>query len=175
MTLGRGVERAMAMSDAVWERHANPWSAWTRVPVLPLLCLAIWARAWIGWWCLVPVALLVLWTWINPRAFPPPVSTDVWASRAVIGERIWLARAERPIPHHHAIWAIILSAVSGLGLPAIVYGLWVYDAGWLAAGLSVTVGAKMWFLDRMVWLYQDIGGFRPDPPLPTGREDPAGG
>ena len=39
---------AFGMDDATWARHANPWSAWTRIPILPLLCLAIWGRAWIG-------------------------------------------------------------------------------------------------------------------------------
>ncbi len=29
------------MSDSVWERHANPWSVWTRYPCLPLLALAV--------------------------------------------------------------------------------------------------------------------------------------
>ncbi|MEL7048152.1 MAG: DUF6653 family protein, partial [Pseudomonadota bacterium] len=38
-TVGSVIERAMAMDDSVWERHANPWSAWSRVPILPLLCL----------------------------------------------------------------------------------------------------------------------------------------
>jgi hypothetical protein len=46
----RSLERLMAMDDRVWRRHANPWSGWTRVTVLPLLVLAIWSRVWIGWW-----------------------------------------------------------------------------------------------------------------------------
>ncbi|WP_377193710.1 DUF6653 family protein [Ruegeria meonggei] len=38
------------MKDEVWLRHANPWSVWARVLTpLPLLALAIWSRAWIGY------------------------------------------------------------------------------------------------------------------------------
>ena len=47
-----GAERLMGMSDAVWARHANLWSVYTRFTVLPLLVMAIWSRAWIGWWVL---------------------------------------------------------------------------------------------------------------------------
>lgn len=33
--------RAMTMDDATWERHANPWSVWTRMATLPLLLPAL--------------------------------------------------------------------------------------------------------------------------------------
>lgn len=42
------IARAHRMDDAAWARHANPWSVWTRVPILLLLALAIWSRAWIA-------------------------------------------------------------------------------------------------------------------------------
>ncbi len=36
--------RLMTMTDEVWDRHANPWSVWTRVVAgLPLLLGAFWA------------------------------------------------------------------------------------------------------------------------------------
>lgn len=46
--LGRATERAMAMNDTVWQRHANPWSGWTRVATMPLFAIAAWSRVWIG-------------------------------------------------------------------------------------------------------------------------------
>lgn len=150
------IAQAFSMDEATWMRHANPWSVWTRVPILPLLCLAIWARAWIGVWCLLPIALLLLWTWINPRAFPVPASTRSWASRAVMGERVWLARDDVPIPAHHAAWAALLAGLSALGMPPLVWGLYAFEIWPLLLGLTLTIGAKMWFLDRMVWLYEDM-------------------
>lgn len=158
----RAIAKAFAMTDAVWKRHANPWSCWTRVPILPLLCLAIWARVWVGWWCLLPIAALIVWTWVNPRAFPPPVSTRSWASRAVMGERVWLARDQIRIPDHHRVWAMLLSVLPVLGLPPLIWGLWDLHIAWLLLGLVLTIGPKMWFLDRMVWLYDDMARHHAD-------------
>lgn len=44
MTLERAIAHTFSMSDAVWMRHAHPWSVWTRFTVLPLLIVAIWSR-----------------------------------------------------------------------------------------------------------------------------------
>lgn len=148
-------EKVMGMSDATWERHANPLSGWTRIPILPLLALAIWSRDWIGWWCLAPIAALIIWIFVNPRAFPPPQSVDNWMSKGVLGERVFLARKAKRIPQHHTKWGIGLSIVAALGLPPLVYGLWALEVWPVLLGLTLTVGAKMWFLDRMVWLLVD--------------------
>lgn len=157
----QALERLMMMDEATWERHANPWSVWTRVPILPALCLAVWSRVWIGWWCLVPVAALVAWTWVNPRAFPPPATTASWAARAVMGERIWLARRSVPIPAHHAASAGVLTGLSALGLGPLLWGLWALDPWALAAGLVLATGAKLWFCDRMAWLWADMARVEP--------------
>lgn len=147
---------AFAMTDEVWARHANPWSGWTRFPILPLIALAIWARAWIGGWCLVPIVGLIVWAYVNPRAFPPPADPSGWMSRAVFGERILLNAQAVPIPSHHARATQVLTLLPILGLVPLVYGLWVFDLWAVIAGLVLTIGPKMWFLDRMVWLYDDM-------------------
>jgi len=145
----------MAMSDASWKRHANPWSVWTRIPILPLLAFSIWSRVWIGWWCLVPIAALFVWTFLNPRAFAPPAATDNWASMATFGERVWLNRKSRPIPEHHVRFSTVLNTVIALGMVPFVYGLYAFDALAVLLGLVLIILGKLWFLDRMVWLYQD--------------------
>ncbi|TCD14421.1 DUF6653 family protein [Oricola cellulosilytica] len=156
MRLDKSLERSMAMSDATWARHANPWSVWTRFPVLPLLALAIWSRVWIGWLSLVPIVLLVLWTFYNPRAFPPPASTDNWVSKGTFGERVWLNRKTIPIPAHHAAWARWLSVASGLSLLPMIWGLYALDPWAAALGALLASVFKIWFVDRMVWLYEDM-------------------
>lgn len=156
MKTARSLARAFAMSDAAWERHANPWSGYTRFFILPLLVLAIWARVWIGAWCLLPVGLVLLWTWLNPRAFPPPAHTEAWMTRAVLGERVWLAADTVPIPAHQRRAARCLTLLPLLGFPAMVWGLVVLDPWAAALGTALVVIAKLWFLDRMAWLWDEM-------------------
>lgn len=156
MRIDKAIESTMAMNDATWARHANPLSFWTRVPILLLLTLAIWSHAWIGWWCLAPIAALVAWTFINPRAFPPPPHLDDWASKAVLGERHWLARKTTPIPAHHARSALVLSVLSGLSLIPLAYGLWTLDPWAAFLGATLASMFKLWFCDRMAWLASDM-------------------
>lgn len=143
------------MDDAVWLRHANPWSVWTRMlTTLPLLVLAVWSRDWIGVWAVIPVALALLWIWVNPRAFPPPVRLDSWASKGVMGERIFL-RHRSEIATHHRRMALMLGALSLPGLLVMLWGL--YALWWEGAvfGAILTALPKIWFVDRMVWIYED--------------------
>lgn len=168
MDYGKAAEQMMRMDDATWWRHANPASGWTRMPILAGLALAIFSRVWIGWWCLVPVALLLVWNWLNPRAFASPQSLDSWMTRAVLGERIWLNRQTKPIPPNHARMANMLSLAATFGLLPLVYGLWVLDPMATASGVIIATGAKLWFLDRMVWLYEDTKADHPEYLRPPG-------
>lgn len=159
MPRNSATETLMAMSDETWARHANPLSGWSRVTILPLLVLAVWSRVWLGWGCLVPVALVGAWTWLNPRVFPRPASLDNWMSRGVLGERIWLARRQSPVPAHHRRMPTILAGASAAGLAPLAWGLWMLDPWPTALGLVLMMGAKLWFLDRMVWLHRDVAGW----------------
>jgi hypothetical protein len=142
------------MDEGTWARHANPWSVWTRMATLPVLLAAIWSHTALGWWALVPGAIVVAWLWLNPRLFPPPASTRSWASRAVLGERLWLDR-DRPIDREHRTAATFTSTVASLGFAAAVYGAVVNDWGWTVAGAAVCYLGKLWFIDRMVWVFED--------------------
>ena len=162
MDLFKAAEGLMRMDEATWARHANPLSVWTRFTCLPLLILAIWSRVWFGWWSLVPIALALFWTWINPRAFPPPANPGTWASKGTFGERVFLNRTAVPIPEHHRRWAFALGALSATGLPPLVWGLWQLDLTMTVLGTILVVLPKVWFVDRMVWLYEDMKTANPD-------------
>ena len=155
-----GLEHALAtvfrMTDAVWERHANPWSVWTRYSALPLLVLAVWSRVWIGWWSLAPILGTLVWIWLNPRVFARPKSTKNWASKAVLGERVWLNRKQIPIPKHHKRAVGVLNAINVCGSSLLLYGLVVLDMSATVIGASIVLLGKSWFLDRMVWLFEEM-------------------
>lgn len=146
------------MTDEVWRRHANPWSGWTRVATTPVLFLALWSHVWIGWWALGPLGVVLIWTWLNPRVFPPPASTDNWMSKGVLGERLWLTRREVPIPAHHARAARLIILGSLVFLVPAAYGFVARDFWAAVLGVHGAAAMKLWFVDRMVWLYEESSG-----------------
>lgn len=147
-------EKLMTMDEAGWARHANKWSVYTRYTVFPLLALAIWSRTWIGAISLIPVALVCLWAWLNPRLFPPPLSTRSWASKAVLGERIWLARRAVVPARDMAAGMSVLIALNAFSTLILAVGLLVLSLPLTLGGLIAVIIFKSWFLDRMVWLYE---------------------
>ncbi|MEM6666246.1 MAG: DUF6653 family protein [Pseudomonadota bacterium] len=148
--------KSMGMSEAVWERHANPWSAGTRLASFPLFILAGWSPHWIGLWSVLPIALVAIWAWLNPRLFPPPKRRDSWMTHVTFGERVWLRRDEVPIPRDHAVWARRLTYAGVAGLLAWIAGAVLGNAALYLTGAATAFWAKLWFCDRMVWLYRDM-------------------
>ena len=148
--------RVFRMDERTWERHANPWSVWTRVATLPFLLAAVWSHAWLGAWAVVPVGLVLAWTWLNPRLFPPPARTDGWGAKATLGERVWVNRTAVPVPAHHARAARTLAVASGIGFVVALAGAALNDGLLALGGGLVAWFCKMWFCDRMVWLYEDM-------------------
>ena len=144
------------MTDEVWERHANPWSVWTRYVSLPLLILAIWSRIWLGWIAIVLVLVVLIWIWLNPRVFPKPQSTKNWTSKAVLGERVWLNREQVPIPEHHNPVIFFTNIVNFIGFFICLWGLVNLKIYPTLLGLSWVILGKTWFLDRMVWIYDEM-------------------
>lgn len=156
MSLERWTERVMGMDDRTWRRHVNPWSGWTRMVILPLLALAIWSRLWIGPWAWAMIGVCIAWAWINPRAFPEPVHLNNWMSQGILGERIWLARKTSPIPSHHLALPNVLNIA---GVPFVIFlgfGLYHLEIISTVLSLALLIMLKLWFLDRMVWLYRDV-------------------
>lgn len=55
----------------------------------------------------------------------------------------------------------MLSAVAGVGTMVPVYGLVVLALWPTLLGMAIVYLGKLWFLDRMVWLYQDMKNVNP--------------
>jgi hypothetical protein len=156
-TRKKTVAAAFGLKGDSWMRHANPASVWTRFAALPMIILSVWSRDWIGWWCLVPIVLSNVWLMVNPLFFSPPTSTRSWASRGVLGERVWTEGDRTTFPAQFSASVLgIIQALQGIGLIALVYGVVVLDPIVTVTGLLLTQVAKCWYIDRMVLLFDDV-------------------
>jgi hypothetical protein len=157
MSTKDAVAGLFGLKGEAWMRHANPASVWTRFAIVPLLAVAIWSRDWIGWWCLVPVVALLVWTVANPLFFDRPASTKHWASRAVFGERLWTERDRASLPEEFRSPVPNIAQASQLvGLVALAVGLVTDDVAATVGGVVIMQLGKCWYLDRMVLLFDAV-------------------
>jgi hypothetical protein len=157
MTFERKVSKLFRLNDDNWMKHANPISVWTRYSVLPVIVIAFWSRLWIGWWCLIPGVLSILWMFFNPIVFKKPHSTMNWASKSVLGERIFLNRDKVDIPDiHKTPLYSILNSISSVGMGLAIWSIIYYSIWGAVFGTSLAYLGKSWYLDRMVWLYESM-------------------
>jgi len=145
------ITRSFGMTDEVWRRHANPWSVWTRFAAIPALILAIWSRTLLGWWALVPIALVAFWLWLNPRIFPP-VEPVGWAAKGIYGERLWVHEPERiPAGDRAALRRLALPGLIGIAL--LVWGLFALRVWPTIFGAAIVVAGQLWRIDRLGRIY----------------------
>jgi hypothetical protein len=164
VTSERRVAKLFGLEGENWMRHANPLSVWTRFAVLPLLAISIWSRDWIGWWSLVPLALSLIFMVVNPLLFPKPRSTRNWTSKAVFGERVWADRNTVELPEQFRTSRVpaVTQAIQVIGVAVLAWGLVELDLLTVVTGIVVIQTAKTWYLDRMVLLFEDMKGSRPE-------------
>lgn len=163
-THDRKVAKAFGLEGEGWMRHANPISVWTRFAALSLLSLAVWSRDWIGVWCLIPVTLAVVWMFVNPLFFKAPESTRNWASRSVLGERIWVDRDRIDLPEQFRSRApsLVANVYSAIGMGLLAFGLVDLNILATVTGLLITHGGKVWYLDRVTLLFAEMKGRSPE-------------
>ncbi len=73
------------------------------------------------------------------------------------------------MPARHRTAPLVLSALSAAGLPFLVWGLVVLDPWITLFGLAVQMTGKLWFLDRMALLYDDVSSAAVPAPPRTDR------
>ncbi|MEV6276709.1 DUF6653 family protein [Nocardia sp. NPDC051832] len=95
----------------IFARHSNPWSAWSRWATAPLLLVPVWRRSW------SQGMLLGAWFAVNPVLFPAPADQRAWATRAILGEELWV------VDHPRGAALAVDAAAAGAGLLAVL-GAW---------------------------------------------------
>ena len=156
MTLEKSISKIFGLEGDEWLKHANPWSVWTRFITLPFIVLSIWSREWIGMYSVIPIIILSFWIYINPRVFAKPKTTNSWASMCVIGEKIWANRDQIEVSNHHKPIIYILTFIQFVGGIFLFAGLYQLNFWPTLTGILVIYLAKMWFLDRMVWVCEEM-------------------
>ncbi len=143
------------LTNLIWKKYANPWSVWVRFIILPLLIMAAWSRVWIAEWSLVLISLTIIWIWFNPRVFQNKQTDNLWTMQAILGERIWLNRKNIYVPEQHFFVIYALQLFVMLSFFSSVVGVIILNIWLTVMSLVLTCMSMCWFLDRMVWLYND--------------------
>lgn len=131
------------LSEETWERHANPWSGWTRVLSMPALAVGLYLHS---FWVLGAV---IAWLIINPMLFPKPKNFDNWMSKGVLGEKLYFEdgkKLRKDLP-------TLLNVINAPVFAAFMYFSWQQELvpTILSGMLAMTI--KFWFVDRMVLLH----------------------
>lgn len=130
------------LSEKVWERHANPWSGWTRALTMPALAVALYFHS---FWML---GVVITWLIINPMLFSKPKSTNNWMSKGTLGEQIYFKdgkKLKKDLP----------TLLNILNVPVFIsffYFSWMQEIVPLILTGLLTMTIKFWFLDRMAAL-----------------------
>ena len=109
-----------------------------------------------GWWCLIPAIISLSWMFFNPIFFKKPKSTKNWASKSVLGERVWLNRDKVDVPKHHKTIIPILNLISSAGMILAIWAIVKLTIWPAILGIALAYLGKSWYLDRMVWVYEDM-------------------
>lgn len=124
-----------------WERHANPWSAGTRILVYPVFMYAIYRRD------AKLVAATLAFIAVNPVLFPRPERTDNYLSRIVLAERQWLDEGNGTMGVDYP------NVLNVLNVPvtfyALVSAIRQKPVGTLLGTLGVMV-VKLWWTDAII-------------------------
>ncbi|KTG08050.1 DUF6653 family protein [Haloferax profundi] len=140
-----------------WERHANPWSAGTRILVYPVFMYAIYRRD------AKLFAATLAFIAVNPVLFPRPKRTDNYLSKIVLAEREWLDAGNGTMGLDYP------NILNVLNIPVTFYAfasaIRRKPVGTLLGTLGVMV-LKLWWTDAIV-KETGVTGERPGETLPV--------
>jgi hypothetical protein len=142
----KGVAPVTAIRRAVFARHSNPLSAWSRWASSPLVVVPFWTRR------TSHAVGVAIWMLANPVIFPKPASTSAWATRVVLGEELRIQR--RPLDA-----AMVVNVAAATAALVAVAGGWRRSTIAATAGVSAQMVLLLVYWKLMADYYDDA---RPD-------------
>ena len=128
---------------AFWERHANPWSGWSRTLALPAFVYAVHSRRW------RLLAATVVFTIVNPVLFPKPDDADAWMTKVVLAERRWRETGDE---------LGALRALNVANVPVTLYAIYAAyrrNVGGATVATALSMTLKLAFVAALVRRYED--------------------
>ena len=133
------------LSEQTWSKHANKWSGWTRILLMPMIGVGLYFNDW------RVLGLAVLWGIVNPVIFPKPRSVDNWMSMGVVGEQLYFKdgkKLKKDIP-------TLLNIINIPLFISFIYFGWTQNIEALVLSGLLVMTVKFWFIDRMSRLARD--------------------
>jgi hypothetical protein len=116
----------------LFQRHAHPFSAWSRLLSAPLLLAPLWTRR---WWLYVPIGA---WFAVNPVLTPPAHDTSSFATRAILGEESW-TRDPTSEPT-----VLVLAGAATASLVGAMGSAYQHRVAGAVAGIGVFMALTLW-------------------------------
>lgn len=134
--------------DRRWAGRSHPLCVYSRLAAALALIVVLTTHRSLGVYALVPVGICLFFILVNPFVFPAPEDDKSWATRSVLGQRLWrkreapgwdvpsVSRVVSALVYFIALW---LAVESQLG-EAVMLGL-------------IALGLKLVYLDWMARYY----------------------
>lgn len=126
----------MASDDGLYrrmfERHAHPISAWSRLLSTPLLLVPLWTRC---WWLYVPIGA---WLAVNPVMTPQAHDMSSFATQAMLGEESW-SRDPTSEP-----LVLVLTAAAGASLVTAMLAAYHHRKRSAVTGTALFMALTLW-------------------------------
>ncbi|WP_313958029.1 DUF6653 family protein [Mycobacterium kubicae] len=122
---------------AMFARHCNPWSAWSRWASTPLLLVPAWTRR------RSHAVLLAGWLALNPFVFGEPADHRNWATRAMLGEELWIIRRPKD-------GATVTSFVTSAAAFVAIVAARRHRLGIALAATAIQMGLTLVYWQQMV-------------------------
>jgi hypothetical protein len=135
---------------AVFARHAHPVSAWTRLLTTPLVVAPFWSKK------PAVAGSVAVWFAINPIMTPEPARRDTFATRAILGEEIWLTAPDRD----RSISTLNLAGAIVLGVASLA--AWHRRRVPTAIGVTASMAITLYSWSRYAALYDADHAERPE-------------